>query len=352
MNWHGLEFRDPWFLLVALLAPVVYHLLTGAASTAVTYSTLAFLDRLSVTIRARLAPIPAVLIAGAVVAMALALAGPRTGDDQTRIRREGIAIVMVVDRSGSMQARDMVKGDMNVDRLEAVKAIFKQFVLGDDADQKWVDVATVGRPDDVIGLIGFARYADGLCPLTLDHGNLVNILDDLGIVRDRVEDGTALGEGLALAVERLRGHQAKSKVVILLTDGVNNAGDIAPEQAAELASAHGVKVYAIGVGTDGIAHVPVRHPLTGQQVLQPIRVEVDEDTLKAIAHQTAGRYFRATDAQALAEIYRQIDQLERTQITEHRYLEYRQWYGPFVWSALAMIGSGSLLAGSFFRRLP
>ena len=169
---------------------------------------------------------------------------------------------------------------------------------------------------------------------------------------DRSEDGTALGEGLALAVERLREHEAKSKVVILLTDGVNNAGDIAPQQAAELAATMGVKVYAIGVGTDGIAHVPAVHPLTGQRVMQPMPVEIDEETLKAMAQTTNGRYFRATDAQALAEIYREIDRLERTKVIERQYLSYHEWYSVFTWGALAFLGSGSMLAGTVFRKLP
>lgn len=352
MNWHHFEFRDPWFLMLALLGPVVYRILSERSSAKLTYSTLHGLDQLSPGLRVRLAHTPAVIMAGAVVAMAVAMAGPRTGDDQTRVRKEGIAIAMVVDRSGSMQARDMVKNDLSVDRLKAVKAIFKQFVLGHRVDEPWSSAAIDGRGDDVIGLVAFARYADGLCPLTLDHGNLVNILDDLQIVSDPAEDGTALGEGLALAVERLRGHPAKSKVAILLTDGVNNVGDISPQQAAELASVHGVKVYAIGVGTEGVAHIPVVHPLTGQRVLQPIRVEIDEKSLEAIAQKTGGRYFRATDAKGLVQIYRQIDQLERTQITELRYLTYNQWYSVFVWSALAMIGCSGLLTESFFRRLP
>lgn len=352
MSWHNFEFRDPWFLAVALLAPWVYHLLAGRQRAGVVFSTLTILDGLGRSTRARFAHTPAFFMAAGVVAMAMALAGPRTADDQTRVRRDGIAIVMAVDRSGSMQARDMVNNDVSVDRLEVVKAIFKEFVLGDDADDTWGSADTAGRPDDVIGIVAFARYADGLCPLTLDHGNVVSILDDIQIVSDNAEDGTALGEGLALGVERLRGHQARSKVVILLTDGVNNAGEISPQQAAQLAQAHGVKVYAIGVGTQGVAHIPVTHPLTGQRVLQPVRVEIDEETLKAIAQKTQGRYFRATDAHALADIYSQIDRLERTQITELRYLDYHQWYAPFVWSALVLLACGSLLAGTFFRKLP
>jgi len=346
------EFRDPWFLFAGLLAPVIYYLLAYRSSATVIFSSLTHLDRLPRTVRARFANLPAVLIAGAIVAIAVALAGPRTGDDQTRIRREGIAIMMVVDRSGSMQARDMVQGDLSVDRLQAIRAIFKQFVLGENSREKWGHAQTAGRGDDVIGLVAFARWADGLCPLTMDHGNLVSILEDLEIVSDRSEDGTALGEGLALAVERLHGHRTKSKVVILLTDGVNNTGDISPQQAAQLASSEGVKVYAIGVGTEGMAYMPVVHPLTGQQILKPVRVEIDEQTLKEISQKTGGRYFRATDAEGLAKIYEQIDRLERTEVSELRYMAYHEWYTLFAWMGLGCLGGGGVLAGCLFRRLP
>ncbi len=346
------EFRDPWLLWLVLLAPLAYFLLTSSRQAAVSYSTLTLLDRAPSSLRARLATIPSLLLALAVAAMAVAMAGPRNPIDETRVRREGIAIVMVVDRSGSMRARDMVKNNTSLDRLEVVKKIFKQFVVGDREESLWSRGVGNGRTDDVIGLVAFARYADSLCPLTLDHGNLLNIVNDLEIVKERGEDGTALGEGLALAVERLRQHTAKSKVAILLTDGVNNAGNITPIQAAELASAHDVKVYAVGTGTRGLAPVPVTDPFTGRVFLQPARVEIDEGTLKEIAGKTGGRYFRATDAQGLAEIYKEIDRLERTEITEVRYLQYQERYGPLVWTALMMMGGSGLLAGSVFRRLP
>ncbi len=347
-----LEFRDTWFLWLAVLAPVVYFLLTRSRQSAVSFSTLSLLDRSPRTLRSRLANLPPLLLALALTAMAIALAGPRTPNDETRVRREGIAIIMVVDRSGSMRARDLVKNDSSLDRLEVVKKIFRQFVLGDHGESPWSSGFGEGRRDDVIGLVAFARYADGLCPLTLDHGNLLNIAADLEIVKRRGEDGTALGEGLALAVERLRRHPAKSKVVILLTDGVNNTGDITPVQAAELAAAHGIKIYAIGTGTRGLAPVPVQDPFTGKEFLQPVRVEIDEETLKEIAGTTNGRYFRATDAEGLAKIYQEIDRLERTEISEVRYLQYKERYGAFVLTALSLIGSSGLLAGSVFRRLP
>ena len=349
-----LEFRHPWFLLAAVAAILVYYLLARRRAAAVMYSSLSLPDAAPRSLRVRISHLPAILFSLATLAMTIALAGPRTPDDQTHIRSEGIAIMMVVDRSGSMDARDLVKGDVQVNRLEVVKSVFKRFVLGDEAgDDALVAMhAGRGRGDDLVGLIAFARYADGLCPLTLDHGNLVNILDDLEIVTQRNEDGTALGEGLALAVEKLRQQAAKSKVLILLTDGVNNAGDISPQQAAELARRYGIKVYAIGAGTTGWAPVPAVDPFTGRQAFQRARVEIDEQTLKEIADKCDGRYFRATDAQALAQVYQQIDELERSEITELRYLQYHEWYGAFILTAISMIAVAAVSAGTIFRTLP
>ncbi len=337
-----LELRDPLFLLFGLLAPLVY-VLAARLPAAITYSSLAIVDGAPVSLRRRLAPLPALLLAAATLALAIALAGPRTADAINRIKRKGIAIAMVVDHSGSMQARDFVADDLSIDRLTVVKQLFKEFVAGG----RFSD----GRPDDLIGLIAFARYADGLCPLTLDHGNLLAILDDLEIVTQREEDGTAVGEGLALAVERLRDHPTASKVVILLTDGVNNAGEIDPVQAADLAAAHGIKVYAIGAGQTGHAPVPVQI-LGGQTVLRRAYVEIDEKTLQAIAQRTGGRYFHATDAEGLARVVKEIDALERTDVTEIRYLEYEEHYAGFVGAALLCIALSGLLGGTVLRRLP
>jgi Ca-activated chloride channel family protein len=336
------ELRDPLFLLVVLLAPFVY-LLASRLPAAVRYSSLAPFGGAPRSLRTRLAPLPALLLALAVAALAVALAGPRTGDAITRVRREGIAIAMVVDRSGSMQARDFVAGDASASRLDVVKRVFREFVAGGG----W----SGGRPDDLIGLVSFARYADGLCPLTVDHASLLAILDELEIVTKREEDGTSVGEGLALAVERLRRQDTKSKVAILLTDGVNNAGDIDPLQAADLAAQHGIRVYTIGAGTTGYAPVPVQ-TRGGRTVLRRAFVELDEKTLRAIAERSDGRYFHATDADGLVAVVEEIDGLERSEVTEVRYLEYQHHYKAFVGSALALVAASSLLSGTLLRRLP
>ena len=338
------EFRDPWFLLAMFLAPVAFVLARRVRST-LQFSSLETADQAPVSWRTRLLLVPPLLSTMAVVLLAIALAGPRTPDEETKDHREGIAVMMVIDRSGSMEARDMVRGDNSVNRLDTVKLVFEQFVLGDGESGR-------GRPDDMIGLISFASFADSLCPLTLDHGNLVAMSQQIEIASAASgEDGTAVGEGLALAVERLRQHQAKSKVIILLTDGVNNAGEIDPDQAADLALEHGIRVYCIGVGTNGVAPIPVTDRFNRVR-MAAMRVEIDEESLREIVHQTGGQYFRATNAQALEGIYAEIDQLERTKISEVRYLEYTEHYGGFVSAALGLLALGAIANSSVLRQLP
>lgn len=334
----GFELRDPLFLLVAVLALPVYWLASRLPAV-VTYSSLDLVEGAPRSLRSRLASLPAILLAVAIVALAIALAGPRTGDATSQVHREGIAIAMVVDRSGSMQARDFVQGDASVNRLDVVKEVFRTFV------------EKPARSDDLIGLVTFARYADGACPLTGDHGNLLAILEQQEIVTEPTEDGTAVGEGLALAVERLRHQEVRSKVAILLTDGVSNAGDITPMQAAELAVQHGIKVYTIGAGTTGWAPVPVRLP-GGAVALRRAYVEIDEETLREIAERTEARYFHAGDADALAEVIDEIDRMERSEITEVRYLEYEHHHAAFVMLAILLMAGSSLLSGTWLRRLP
>jgi Ca-activated chloride channel family protein len=337
-DFFGLELRDPIFLLLAVLAVPVY-LLAARLPATITYSSLALVDRATPSLRVRLSFLPAALLAGAVGCLAIAMAGPRTGDASSKVHREGIAIAMVVDRSGSMQARDFVRGDSSASRLDVVKVVFRDFV------------SDPARSDDLIGLVSFARFADGVCPLTNDHGNLLAILEQQEIVTDRAEDGTAVGEGLALAVERLRTQDVRSKVAILLTDGVSNAGDVTPIQAADLAMQHGIKVYTIGAGQTGWAPVPVKTP-RGDVVLRRAYVEMDEATLREIAERSGGRYFHAASADGLEEVYREIDNLERTEITEVRYLQYSEHYDVWVAGSLSCIGLAALLGGSVLRRFP
>lgn len=342
-DFTNFEFSDPLLLLSGLLAPWVYVNAKRLPSV-VHYSSLRLVETTRRSLRVRLAGLPAALLAIATLCLAVALAGPRTGNSVTEVKREGIAIAMVVDRSGSMEARDFVRGDTSTSRLDVVKKIFDEFVLGGGP-------FGAGREDDLIGLVSFARYADGLCPLTLDHGNLIAILDQIETPVAEREDGTAVGEGLALAVERLRRQEAASKIVILLTDGVNNAGEIGPLEAADLAAQQGIKVYTIGAGYTGFAPYPVRRA-DGRTSLQRVPVEIDEVTLRQIAERSGGRYFHATNEQGLQQVVEEIGRLERSEVSETRYLEYEVHYAFFVVLALALVTTAVLLSSTWLRRLP
>jgi Ca-activated chloride channel family protein len=335
----GAEIVHPSYLALAALAlPAAWW--AQRAAGRVVFSSLDALPSAS-SWRTRLAWSPTALLALAVVALCVALSGPRKGVGHTEIRRDGIAIMMTVDISGSMRALDLSEGPTERTRLDAVKQVFVQFVKG--------------RRDDAIGLVSFARYADTRSPLTLDHDNLALAAEGLALVTDQHEDGTAVGEGLALAVERLRDSPARSKVAIVLTDGVSNAGEIAPLAAADLARDAGVKVYTIGAGTNGSAPVRVDDPFNGGTRLVRTPVQLDEDTLRAIADRAGGRYFRATDAAALRQVYRDIDRLERTDLREQskpRFRDHEQYYGWFVAAAMILIAVALLLRGTFLRRLP
>ena len=338
----GLEFKNPYFLLAAFIAPLIYWL-AQRHQGAITYSSNALPMTARRSLRARLSWLPAFGYALATVCLAVALAGPRSADGTTRVKREGIAIMLVIDRSGSMDARDFVEGDYSVNRLAAVKQVLRQFVLGSTSSR--------GRVDDLIGVVAFGTFADSISPLTLDHANLINIVNQTEVAQQQSEAATAIGEGLGLAVERLRQHPAKSKVIILLTDGVNNAGDLEPAQAAELAAQHNIKVYTISAGTSGVAPIPAMGS-DGRIRLRAMRVEIDERTLKNISARTGGRYFSARDAEGIKTAYEQIDQLERSEITETRYLQYNEHYFWFALLALVLVIVSELATTTLFRRLP
>lgn len=337
------EFREPLLLWLAPLALVIFYYARRGFGT-LRFSSLRLLPTSSKTFRTRLDFVPDLLIALSALAFVVALAGPRTSDARAKIKREGIAIMMVVDISSSMRALDLSAGDNDKTRLQAVLEVFRDFVSGAK------DLP--GRPNDAIGLVSFARYADTRSPLTLDHDSLLAVSDELEIVADRNEDGTAIGEGLGLAVERLRRSKAASKVAILLTDGVNNSGEETPTGAAQLAKEVGVKVYTIGAGTNGLAPVRVQDPFTGRDVLRQMPVEIDEKTLEDIAERTGGRYYRATDGEALRQVYRDIDSLERTEMTEERFLRYREHFQLAIALAILLAIAAWLLRASVFRRVP
>jgi Ca-activated chloride channel homolog len=336
------ELREPWFLLAALAALPIY-MWARRPPGRLTFSSLRLLPARP-TWRARTSFVPAALLALGAVGLAVALAGPRVPDRRGTVKREGIAIMMAVDVSGSMRALDLSTGSEERTRLDAVIDVFDDFVLGDKG--------LGGRPNDAIGLVSFAGYADTRSPLTLDHDNLVAIVRSLEIVRDRDEDGTALGDGLGLAVERLRESKARSRVAILLTDGVNNAGVNPPLDAAKLAKKYGIKVYTIGTGTNGLAPIRVEDPMSGRSFLRQTMVEIDEDTMREIAEQTGGAYFRATDAAGLRQVYQQIDRLERSEIAGEKWREYREEFAVPLGLGLLLVVLGLIGEATLWRGLP
>ena len=265
------------------------------------------------------------------VVLTLALARPQEGVRESEISGRGVDIVLSLDISSSMRAEDFQPDN----RLSVAKAVAENFVHN--------------RRRDRVGVVAFAATAFTQCPLTLNHGSLTELLSRLQF--GMVEDGTAIGMGLATAVNRLRESTAKSKVVILLTDGVNNRGAVDPLTAAELARAIGVRVYTIGVGTTGMAPFPVDDPVFGRRY-QQMKVEIDEETLLAIAERTGGRYFRAKDTQALTAVYREIDRLEKSDIKDVQYQEYVD-RGPLLCAiAFALLATGWAAALVRFEAIP
>jgi Ca-activated chloride channel family protein len=257
------------------------------------------------------------------------LARPQSSNQLENRITEGIDIVMALDISGSMLARDF-----KPDRLEAAKDVAVQFING--------------RTDDKIGLVIFAAESFTQCPLTSDHTVLSNLFMD--IRTGMLEDGTAIGMGLATSVARLKNSEAKSKVIILLTDGENNRGDIAPMTAAELAKTFGIRVYTIGVGTIGKAPYPVQTAFGLQY--QEIDVKIDEPLLKGIAQMTGGSYFRATDNEKLAQIYAEIDKLEKTRVDVQEFTKYKEEYQLFALLAVVFLLSEIVLRNTLLRNLP
>lgn len=272
--------------------------------------------------------VPFALRIAAIVMIIIAIARPRSSTEVEKIDSEGIDIVLAMDVSTSMLARDF-----KPDRISAAKDIAIEFIAQ--------------RPSDRMGIVVFAGESYTQCPLTTDRATLINLMKE--VQTDLIEDGTAIGNGLATAVARIADSNAPSRVVILLTDGVNNSGEIAPLTAAEIAKTYGIRVYTIGVGANGMAPYPVITPW-GVDV-QNIQVEIDEDLLKNISDMTGGRYFRATDNTKLAEIYAEINKMEKAKTTIDSFPVYKELFGRFAIIALACLLL-ELLARLLLKRLP
>lgn len=270
--------------------------------------------------RVYLLHVPFVLRVAAITLLSIALARPQLTNRWSSESTEGIDIMMALDISGTMQAEDL-----KPNRLEAAKQVASDFVIA--------------RPNDQIGLVVFAGESFTQCPLTTDHAVLVNLFKSVKF--GMIEDGTAIGLGLANAVNRMKDSPTKSKVVILLTDGSNNRGDIDPLTAAEIAKTFGIRVYAVGVGSHGQARVPVQTPMGVQYMTMDS--EFDEKALQNIASTTGGQYFRATDNNSLKQIYEQIDQLEKTKLRVREYAKHTDTFAPFLMAALLCLLAEILL---------
>ncbi len=360
----GFHESSVWWLLLLLLVPLAWWtVFMPRARAAVAYPSVAALAASGRSLVARLHWLPLALRTLALALIAICIARPIKANEQTRVYVEGVAIELVVDRSSSMLALDFQdERGQPADRLSTLKRVATQFIEGGNG----LD----GRPNDLIGLVAFARYADSLSPLTLDHDYLVQVLSGVEVAGDRAEDGTAIGEAVALAAERLRDAtdrpgdtlRPKSKVIVLLTDGENNAGEIAPVTAAEICKTLGIKLYAIGVGTIGTAPYPVQSPLGGTSLVR-VPVKIDEKLLKQMAAETGGEYFRATDTKSLERIYKTINELEKTATEQHRYLQYRDLavepadiaglhVPPLLLLALLLLAADLTLTQTRWRTLP
>ncbi len=326
-----------WFLLLLPLAVLAWwSWLRPRERAALSFSSVRRFDHIPASFWSRMRPLVPTLRTLVLALVILAIARPVKSNESTKTFVEGVAIEMVLDRSGSMRAHDFKINGKDVERLVALRAVAEQFVEGGE------DLG--GRKNDLVGVVTFAGFADALVPLTLDHAV---VLDALGQLRtaQQDEDGTAIGDAIALGVEKLKDAadranadgemRIRSKVLLLLTDGENNAGELEPSDAAELAAACGVKIYSIGMGTKGLAPFPMETPFGTQFVQQP--VNIDEELMTKLSEKTGGKYFRATDTDSLLRIYETIDQLEKSKVEEQKLVRYRDYaVEPFTFAGFSV----------------
>lgn len=305
-----MTFLNPSYLfLLLLLIPMIFWYIKELhkSDASLQISSVGSLRGVSRSNRIYLLHVPFALVCIAFTCMVVALARPQTSNTWNKQTTEGIDIMVALDISGTMQAEDL-----KPNRLEAAKDVAAEFVLA--------------RPNDNIGLVIFAGESFTQCPLTTDHNVLVNLFKEVKF--GMIEDGTAIGLGIANAINRMKDSPTKSKVIILLTDGSNNRGDISPQTAAQIAQQYGIRIYAIGVGSHGQVRIPVQGPFGKEYVTMDS--EFDETTLQQVAKTTGGEYFRATNNQSLREIYQQIDQLEKTKIHVNEFSKKNEAYGMFA----------------------
>jgi Ca-activated chloride channel family protein len=353
-----MRFASPWAFLALVVVPLVLlYLSKRGKQGSMHFSSLRSARAAGRSVRQRFAALPLLLRILAIVLVVVALARPQMGREKVKDVTRGIAIEMVLDRSGSMGAEMEYKGS-RLNRLEVVKRVFEEFLVGNSS-------TLGGRPNDLVGMVAFARYADTMAPLTLGHGALVRFLDSVDIVKRRSEDGTSIGDALALAAARLKTaeediakyaapgeekeYNIKSKIIILLTDGQHNYGQRTPFEAAELAAQWGIKIYTIGVGSaEGVT--TVRTLLGNFKV--PTGGGVDTKTLEAIAERTGGISRVAEDEESLREVYAEIDELEKSEIESVRYVDYRELFVWFTAAAMIALVLEAVLTSTVLRRIP
>ena len=331
LDWKHITFAHPLFFGLLLLVPLmIWWEIRRRKSNhpALRLTTLSGLKNIKPSWRVRFRPVLFVLRVIGVIALIIALARPQSSNVTESIDSEGIDIVLSIDVSGSMLAEDL-----KPNRMEAAKKVAIDFVKD--------------RPTDRIGLVVFSGESFTQCPITIDHDVLKEQISQIksGIL----VDGTAIGEGLATAVDRIRRSNGKSRIIILLTDGVNNTGKVGPELALEVAKAYKVRVYTIGVGTRGMAPYPVPTPFGMQKQMQ--EVQIDEPLLKKIANETGGKYYRATNNSSLASIYKDIDKLEKTKVEISSYKHYAELFFPLALIAIASLALEMILRYTVFRSI-
>jgi len=329
-------FQNPWILiLLPITALLIMLSKRGEVSPSFQFSTVELLNGLRTTFKVRLLNGLFFLRIAVLFLIIIALGRPQLMLEETKQEAEGIDIVLAVDTSTSMLAEDFELGGNRANRLEVVKDVVKNFINN--------------RSFDRIGVVAFASSAYTISPITLDYGWLMQNMDRVKI--GMIEDGTAIGSGISSALNRLKDTEAKSKVVILLTDGRNNAGKLSPLTAAEAASALNIRIYTIGAGSKGMVPYPTKD-MFGNTVYRRVKIEIDENTLKKIADKTDARYFRATDTESLRNIYEEIDELEKTIIEEKGYTEYIELFHLFLIPGLLLLLIEIVLKNTLLRRIP
>ena len=328
------RFEDPWLLLFFLMVPFLTIRGKGKQQATISYSSIDTLQAIRSARVEILSILPLVLRMIAISLLVLSLARPQEGYKSTEILSVGVDIMLALDTSGSMQALDFIKDEKRDTRLAMVKDVVSQFIDN--------------RPNDRMGMVVFGSEAYTQCPLTLDQGILKSFLSKLDI--GMAGDSTAIGSAIGIAVKRLKDLESKSKVIILLTDGQNNAGSLPPLQAAQTAKAFGIKIHTIAVGTHGKAPFLVNSIFGQRYVYQ--QVDIDEDTLKKISDLTGGQYFRATDLESLKTIYKQIDKMEKSEVKVIDHSEYTELFHYFLIPGLLILLLEILLSNTVLRRIP